>query len=537
MCTHDNRAVGLEHGHAHDDDHEAWTRRDFLVRSGLAAAGASVLFGGSPAQAFAASAQRHPGLVGMLGSLETDRVLVMVQLSGGNDGLNTVVPVTNDLYYSNRQGIAIARAATTPLGDDFGFHPAMAPLQQMWGAGHLGIVHSAGYNDQSLSHFYGIDVWATARDEIGQTGWTAEAAALLRTQPTAAPPAVQVAAPYPLFSQGPGDDPDGPMTLSRPEHLDRIVETGGVYDTDLPATAAGAELAYIRQVTNDVSTYTTAMQEAASGTRNDAEYPDSQFGRSLAAVARLIKGRLNTRVYLVRLGSFDTHFDQLSRHEALLDTLARSLTAFYEDLGADGDRTLTMTFSEFGRRVAQNGSAGTDHGTAAPMFVLGPAVAGGFYGEAPDLANLDGAGNLTASTDFRSVYGSVLQSWLGLGAQDTQRILGGLYPALDLIDASSQAQPNSPADGAMALTLALAAPVPNPVHGRAVIRFALPNASPVELELFDVMGRHVTTLADGHRGAGEHRVRLEGYGLAAGTYVLRLQSQDGAVTRTFTVVR
>ncbi len=532
MCTPLHRAVGLEHGHAHDDDHQAWTRRDFLVRSGLAAAGASVLFG-APGQAYAASARRHPGLVGTLGALETDRVLVMVQLVGGNDGLNTIVPVGNDLYHNARPTLGLGAEDTLALGGDARLHRAMEPLHRMWGDGQFGVVQSVGYEDQKLSHFHGIDTWATARNDDGRTGWTAEATSLLREPGEPSPPAVQIAASYPLFSRGPGAE--GPMTLSRPEHLDRIVAEGGLHDTNLPDTAVGRELAFLRQVSNDANTYTQAMRDAADGVSNQAEYPDETLGRSLAAVARLIKGRLDTRVYLVRLGTFDTHAGQGDLHHELLDVLARSLAAFYDDLGASGDseRTLTMTFSEFGRRVNENGSAGTDHGTAAPVFLFGPSVAGGFHGDAPALDGLDRFGNLPVTTDFRSVYATVLQSWLGLGVPDSDRILGGAYAPLDLLASRPTAGPGGPP----AVPLAMAPPAPNPVRGAAAVRFSLPHASEVALDLFDVGGRRVATVASGRHGAGEHVARLDAGALASGTYLLRLVTADGAVTQTATVVR
>ncbi len=541
MCTHHHRAIGLEHGHAHDDDHDEWTRRDFLVRSGLAAAGASVLFG-APGPAFAASAQRHPGLVGALGALETDNVLVMVQLVGGNDGLNTVVPVTNDLYYNARPQIAIPGSDTLALDGDFGFHSAMAPLLDLWGDGHLGIVQSVGYDDHKMSHFEGIDAWTTARtDSEGRTGWTAEATHQLREPGATSPPAVQIAASYPLFSRGPGTE--GPMTLSRPEHLDRIVATGGIYDTEsLPSTPAGQELAFLRQVSNDADTYAHAMQVAAADTVNSVEYPDETLGQSLAGVARLIKGHLDTRVYLVRLGTFDTHSGQPLRHHELLDTLAKSLAAFYADLEVTGDaaRTLTMTFSEFGRRVNQNGSYGTDHGTAAPLFLFGPSVSGGFHGGAPDLGDVDANGNLKASVDFRSVYATVLRSWLGLDDTSTAQILGGAYPSLDLLSTGAGAIAGRRAASATTSStgpLALAPPMPNPVRGSSALRFSLPSASHVDLDLYDMAGRRVAVVATGAHAAGEHTARLDARDLAAGTYVVHLVASAGSVTQTMTVVR
>ena len=535
MCqTHHHappRAAGLEHGAAHDDDHDAWTRRDFLVRSGLAAAGASVLFGSGPAHA--AARHRQPGLVGRLAALETDRVLVLVQLQGGNDGLNTVVPVTNDLYYNARPQIALAKSQTLALTDDFGMHPALAPLAPMWGDGHMGVVHSVGYPDQSLSHFEGIDVWASAREDNAQTGWAAEAVARLGTTPES-PPSVQIGASYPLLLRGPDDV--GGMTLSDPGMLDRIVSTGELYGVeDLPETPYGRALGHVRRTANDADTYAGAMSAAADGVTNAAEYPDDTFGRSLAAVARLIKGRLDTRVYLVRLGSFDTHAGQIDRHHELLDVLGRSLAAFYADLGDsdDADRTLTMTFSEFGRRVSQNGSAGTDHGAAAPVFLFGPAVQGGFHGTGPDLAGVDGTGNLPVSTDFRSVYRTVLGSWLGLGEDASTAILGGRYDPLDLLAARATAA-DAPVAGAL---FELMPPAPNPVRTRTTVAFSVGAADYAELALFDATGRRVTIIASGTLGPGRQSATVDAAGLAAGVYVLRLQTAAGVRSQTMAVVR
>ncbi len=543
MCTHSHRAVGLEHGHAHDADHQAWTRRDFLVRSGLAAAGASVLYG-APAQAAAARALGSPGLVGSLQALETDRVLVLLQLQGGNDGLNTVVPVRNDLYYRARPGLAIAPADTLRLDDDYGLHPALAPVHDLWRDGQVGVVHSVGYRNRSLSHFEGADAWASARDspdEPGwETGWSAHAAAAVSGGHSAVPPSVQIGTSYPLMMTGP-DGQDG-VTLPNPQLFDRIVASGELYDTTrLPDTDYGRRASFVRTVANSANQYLGQMQQAARGVANAAEYPTTtqggQLGHSLAAVARLIKGRLGTRVFLVRLGSFDTHAGQAGRHESLLRTLGASVAAFYQDLAASGDaeRTLTMTFSEFGRRVAENGSAGTDHGTAAPLFLFGPGVEGGFSGTGPDLAGLDAEGNLAHSTDFRNVYSTVLGSWLGLDAAVTGSILGDAYAPLDLLATPAPAATTTtdvPAD-----TLDLAVPAPNPVRTFTTVRYRLAAPADADLALYDTSGRQVATVASGPHGAGAHVAELDAHGLAAGLYVLRLQAGAEMRTQTLTVVR
>ena len=240
-------------------------------------------------------------------------------------------------------------------------------------------------------------------------------------------------------------------------------------------------------------------------------------------------------MFLVRLGSFDTHAGQADRHHELLDVLGRALPAFYADLAASGDadRTLTMTFSEFGRRLRENGSAGTDHGAAAPVFLFGPAVQGGFHGTAPDLGHVDSNGNLPTSTDFRRVYRTVLGSWLGLDAATSATILGGAYDPLDLLTGNA-----TPADGApVASAFELLPPAPNPVRGAAAVAFSAGGAGRAELALFDATGRRVALLASGDVGPGRQVATLEAAGLAAGVYVLRLQTAAGVKSRTVTVVR
>ncbi|MEM6287221.1 MAG: DUF1501 domain-containing protein [Bacteroidota bacterium] len=533
MCSTSHRAIGLEHGAAHDDDHASWTRRDFLVRSGLAAAGAAVLLGGSPAHAAVAGAARRPGLHGALRGLNTDRVLVLVQLAGGNDGLNTVVPVRNDVYYDQRPGLSIARGDTIPLDSDYGLHTSLSPLESMWGDGHMSIVHSVGYQNQSLSHFDGIDVWATAREDGGQTGWSAGAARALGDLDDAVPPSVQVGGSFPLLMTS-SEGVEG-MTLSNPALLEQIVLSGELYPTaDLPDSPFGRQLSFLRGVANDANLYVSTMRDAAEGVTNEAEYPDTKFGSSMAAVARLIKGGLDTRVYLVKLGGFDTHANQIARHTELLDTLGASLAAFYADLGASGDddRTLTMTFSEFGRRVAQNGSSGTDHGTAAPLFLFGPSVAGGFHGAGPDLTDLDQTGNLPVSTDFREVYATVLGGWLGLDEATAATLLGGSYAPLDLLGQATST-PTAPDP----LAIDLAPPAPNPVRSVSTVRFSLSAPADTEVAVFDTAGRRVAVIASGPHARGVHTARLDASGFASGTYLVRMRTEGASRTQTLSVIR
>ena len=538
MCTHDHapkRADSLDAGRAHDHDHDAWTRRDFLVRAGLGAAtlGLGSVVGSSRAYALGGSP-----LLGRLAAAETDRVLVLVQLKGGNDGLNTVVPITNDLYYNARSTLAIAPASAVRLSDDFGLHPSLAPLEGMWGAGQMAVVHTVGYPSQSLSHFVGTDVWTTARAGGATTpegGWGGRTLRLdhpdFETDIPAVPPAVQIGSQNPLLFQS--GDSDLSMKLPSAATIAQIAAGGGLYDADdVPDTPAGAELGYARAVTNASNRYIGSVQTAANAGANTQTYPTGSFGNDLAAVARLIKGGLGSKIYVVQLGSFDTHVNQAATHQGLLGQLGDAVAAFYTDLGGAADRVLTMTFSEFGRRVAQNGSAGTDHGTAAPLFAFGPKVTGGFFGAAPDLGVLDRTGNLAHSTDFRQAYADALGSWFGLDEPTVSSVLGGAYtPVGFAARAVAGAPPPSAAE------MRLEAPFPNPVRGSARIRYSLPQGGPARLAAYDALGRLVAVVQEGDRPAGESEATFDASQLPAGVYVVRLEVPGAARSVRATVVR
>jgi len=537
MCTpHSQRAIALEHGTAHDHDHALWTRRDFLVRSGLtAAAGGALVVGGAPVRALGRSA-----LLEHLAHAETDRVLVLIQLNGGNDGLNTIVPYTNDIYYNARPTLAIAPDDVTPLDDAYGFHPALNSLESAWGEGQMAVLHNVGYPDPDLSHFRGTDIWVTASDadEVLDTGWVGRQLQVdfpdFYGEPPPQPPAVQIGASTPLLFQG--ANANYALSLTDPALLEQIVQFGGVYDPDdVPPTTYGSELAYIRNVANTAFLYLDAVQAAADEGSNTTEYPDGRLGESLAATARLIKGRLGARIYLVALDGFDTHAAQPDLHHALLSQLADAVAAFYTDLGASDDdqRVLMATFSEFGRRIEENGSDGTDHGTAAPLFAFGPAVEGGFYGDGPDLANPDIVGNIVHSTDFRAVYASLLQLWFDLDAALVTELLGGSFDPIPFVNASPVA-----ADGAAPpVSFGLEANYPNPFRSVTTVAFSLTQPSDVRLRIYDTGGRLVTTLADGRFDAGTHTARFDGSALPSGTYHCVLDSAEGRRSHSMTLIR
>ncbi len=364
----------------------------------------------------------------------TDHTLIVVQMAGGNDGLNTVIPYTDSLYKQMRPTLAIAENKVLPLDTRLGLHPNLQPLKSFWDAGHLAIVEGVGYPNQSLSHFQAMDIWQTLDlNGNGSEGWlgklvaglvdesghpfkamdigtmTAQALQSISAQvPTLINTKSYAVAPDPI-------DPDrGSSRMQALLNLYNSYPKSSPYAALLDATAMSAQEGSKALLAAD-ATYVPAVT-----------YPQNPFAAGLKILAEAIVQDLGLRVGYVTLGGFDTHANQQATHDELMSTLAQGLAAFYNDLSAHGkaENVIVLTWSEFGRRVEENGSQGTDHGTAAPLFVLGNAVNRGIFGEPPGLSNLDNNGNLKYTVDFRSVYATVLDRWMGASSQD---VLGGSF--------------------------------------------------------------------------------------------------------------
>ncbi len=366
----------------------------------------------------------------------TDRTLIVVQMAGGNDGLNTVVPYTDPLYRKMRPTLGIAQSKVLSLDTRLGLHPNLAPLKKLWDAGHLAVVEGVGYPNQSLSHFQAMDIWQTLDlNGNGSDGWlgklvaglvdqqghpfksldigvqTAQALQSISTQvPTVSSVKAYAIAPDPADSDG------GNARLQALMNLYNSYPKTAPYAALLDTTALSAQDGS-RQLRQADTTYRPAVT-----------YPTGPFAAGLKILAEAIVQDLGLRVGYVTLGGFDTHAGQSATHDALMTTLANGLSAFYNDLAGHGkaDKVVIMTWSEFGRRVEENGSLGTDHGTAAPMFVLGTPINKGIFGEPPSLSSLDQNGNLKYTVDFRSVYATVLDRWMGASSKD---VLGAGFGA------------------------------------------------------------------------------------------------------------
>jgi uncharacterized protein (DUF1501 family) len=370
----------------------------------------------------------------------SDRTLIIVQMAGGNDGLNTVIPFTDPLYVQMRPTLGIPGTKVLPLDTRLGLHPNLQPLTKLWDEGHLAIVEGVGYPNQSLSHFQAMDIWQTLDlNGNGGEGWLGKLVAGLVDQEghpfkaldigvqtaqalqsiSAQVPTVASVKSY-AIAPDPADTDRGNARLQALMKLYNSYPGTAPYAALLDTTALNAQDGS-RQLRQADATYRPAVT-----------YPKGPFGDGLKVLAEAIVQGLGLRVGYVTLGGFDTHANQQATHALLLQTLAGGLSAFYNDLAAHGkaDNVVIMTWSEFGRRVEENGSLGTDHGTAAPMFVLGNPVNKGIFGEPPSLSSLDGNGNLKYTVDFRSVYATVLDRWMGASSKD---VLGGSFSSQNFL--------------------------------------------------------------------------------------------------------
>ena len=383
-------------------------RRDFLNTLGAAAVTAF-----APRPAFAQRA-----------GTSYDRLLVLVELKGGNDGLNTVVPYADPGYPELRPRLAVPRDQVLQLDQQAGFHPALEPLMASWKSRELAVVQGVGYPGANLSHFRSIDIWDSASNsnEYLTDGWLARAFAAAPAPATFAADAVVVGG----AEMGPLRGGVRAIALANPEQFLRQARFAA------PAgQARNAALHHILRVEENIAQAAARL----SGNRAFAtEFPAHPFGNAARTAAQVVAGEAGVAAVKVALGGFDTHSGQPGRHAQLLKALAEGLAALKGALVELGrwDSTLILTYSEFGRRPRENLSNGTDHGTASAHFVLGGRVKGGLYGLPPALSRLDGNGNLPFAVDFRDLYATVLERWWGA---DSTRALKGRFAPLDVIRA------------------------------------------------------------------------------------------------------
>ncbi|MCM5529531.1 DUF1501 domain-containing protein [Parasegetibacter sp. NRK P23] len=362
-----------------------------------------------------------------------NKVLVVLQLSGGNDGLNTVIPVRNDLYFQARPKIGIERTAALSLTDEVGLHPALTGFKALYDEGALGIMNSVGYPNPDRSHFRSMDIWHTASksDEYWNTGWLGrylDAQCSGCDKPTQA---LEVDDVLSLALKGKDakgialKDPRKLFGTSQDKFLKDILKEHDTSHNERPVD-------YLYKTMAETISSADYIYKQSKLRPSSAGYPGTEMGQSLKTIASLIFSDINTKVYYLSLGSFDTHVNQDAQQKRLFTEMNDAVTAFVKDLKTNNrfNDVVLMSFSEFGRRVKQNASNGTDHGTANNMFFVGGGLKEkGLLNAMPDLANLKD-GDLQYKVDFKNVYATLLRNWLGV---DDAAILGRKYDHLSFV--------------------------------------------------------------------------------------------------------
>lgn len=440
-----------------DQNLRAYTRREFLGNGLLLASAA--MAAPSFLQGTAAAMTRALGGLSSAPGVPDERVLVVVQLAGGNDGLNTVVPFGMPEYYKSRPGIAVPEKDVLRLAgsDGLGLHPALEGVRSLCDEGLATIVQGVGYPNPNRSHFKSMDIWHTADTDATGDGWLgryldSECCGFGRGEGGAreatadaggtGPSGIAIGRSAPLAMQGRGSEAvsfeSAELFRWAGERVSK--DLAPAYDRlnrrgEGQEAREGSNADFLVRTALDAQLSSEQIRKAVA--KRTGSYPRNELGGQLQMVASMINSGLRTRVYYISYGGFDTHAGQgasQGRHANLLRALGDSLKAFYADLREQGhaERVLTMSFSEFGRRVGQNASGGTDHGTAAPMLLLGPMVRAGVLGEHPSLKNLD-EGDLKFGIDFRTVYAGILESWM---KADSKAILGGTYRPAGVVKGS-----------------------------------------------------------------------------------------------------
>lgn len=521
-------------------------RRNFLKQT-IQGAVLPSLLGGLSVRAWAESP-----LLRSLSGADNDHVLVLIQLAGGNDGLNTIIPLE---FYSDynriRTNIAIPENRVLRLNNNLksGLHPSLTGMQQMYNEEKLCAIQAVGYPSPNGSHFRSMDIWLTGSDneQYLSTGW---AGRYLNHQypnypigfPNEVMPdplALQIGSVLsPVFLSPTGFD-----ALAIDESLNFYNLIDAIQDPT-PNTPSGVELTYLRTVAKQTNKYAEVIKAAAAKVTQQSPYPaDNYLGAQLKAVAKLVAGGLKTKIYMVSMGGFDTHAGQVNggnpltgSHSGLLKQVSEAITAFTQDLKFLGvsNRVLGMTFSEFGRRMQSNGSLGTDHGAAQPVFLFGDAVKQGILGKNPVIpANTQAIDNIPMQYDFRSVYSTILRDWFCLPAGEVDTVLLKNYQYLPVIKSTAcnmdMQELNNLGDN-------LIINYPNPFTASTTITFKTEGGHTL-VQVFDTTGKKVATLADRAYAAGTYSLVFDSGALASGVYYARLQNGSLQQVRPMLKVR
>lgn len=511
-------------------------RRNFIRATAGTAASLPFFLNGTPLQTMSRSAL-FSGI-----NTDSDKVLVLIQLNGGNDGLNMVIPLDQ---YSNltqvRPNIILPESSLLSLSDTIAVHPNMTDLPNLFDEGKMGLIQSVGYPDQNRSHFRSTDIWTSGSpaDEFWANGWLGRYMdTLYDNYPTGYPNeefphpfAITMGSSVSETCQGIASNYS--LSLSDPFSLSPLLEGEG---GELPETPYGDELAFIRTSIAQSNAYGEVITEIANMGNTTVDYPEgNSLGEQLRNVALLVSGGIKTNVFVVTLGGFDTHADQVVNgdttqgdHAELMRTLSEAITTFQADITALGleERILTMTFSEFGRRIRSNGSLGTDHGTAAPLMLFGSCVNSQILGHSPEIDPEVGVGEgVPMQYDFRDIYGSILMDWFEVEEELVRSLLYEDFTHLPILLDCTSVATNDIESPPIVLDV-----FPNPFHQSFSIQFACQHEH-VRLDIFDALGAQIRNISNKKLPAGQHKVNVNLSDLAAGIYFVRIQMGDRVSTK------
>jgi uncharacterized protein (DUF1501 family) len=510
-------------------------RRSFIKRS--AAASVPLFLGGVPVSAVARNAFSN------FINPDSDKVLVLIQLNGGNDGLNCVIP--RDQYSALsmvRPDVILPENTLLDITDTVSFHPSMANLKNIYDNGELNVIQSVGYPNQNRSHFRSTDIWHTASDadEFILSGWLGRYFdAFYANYPEQYPNdeypdpfAITIGSTVSETCQGMAGNFS--LAIGNPEDLTQLATP---LNNELADGCYLDKLNFLSQTIQQTNEYGEVIQAADEmGSNSSTVYPDDNaLAQKLKIVAKLINGGLSTKVYIVSLGGFDTHANQVQDgdpttglHADLLQTLSDAIYSFQEDiknLGLD-QRVVGMTYSEFGRQIRSNASFGTDHGTAAPLLVFGSCVQSGITGDNPEIStDVDPQEGVAMQYDFRSVYGSILTDWFDVDAQVVEEVLLGAFQKLPIIEMCSTTSTDNYLETNVPLKT-----FPNPFENVMTIEFESKREH-VRISVFDAIGNEVKVVTSQQFPEGKHQVKFEGHQLPRGAYFVRIQTQSGQQTK------
>lgn len=413
------RGTKLEDGILHEQDHIEFSRRRFIKSFGLAG-GLGFMMGGLPISAASLTRWSMPPILE-----KSDRILIMIRFKGGNDGLNTIIPLDQlSAYHNARPMLGYADNQMINLNDKVAMSPHLSEIKALWDKGMMKVIQGVGYPEQNLSHFRSSDIWSSASesDTYVKSGWVARYVEevfpdYIENTPSH-PPAIQIGGGSSLLFTGDVVDKVGFETFSA-EQLSQFATTGKVHSLDdIPDCSHGDQLKYVRIVTNSTYKFIDTISAAYNlGPDSPFYYADRSFAQSLKIIARLIKGGLKTKIYVVELDGFDTHSSQTENHEYLLKLFSETISTFMREFEntPHEENILALTFSEFGRRIEENEGPGTDHGAASVMLAFGKGLEGnGTVGEYPSLTDTDDNGNMKFNVDFRHIYATLFTEWLCL---------------------------------------------------------------------------------------------------------------------------